>query len=366
MGTTGKRLGIAALAMCLLVALAFGGISAFADATWHGDGFENSLTVEATDTESMSEDIAKAGVVVDIYRVASAKKDSSFDTYNYTWENYTWEAPFDEGPVKTEGLDANAWNKLAADAAKKLAGAEAQSVTADAGAAIEKLDTGIYLVLAHGRDVEVTFAEDGSVVLKAYSELYEYSYLPVLVAVPSKAADESGAIRTDDAYGPWLADVKVSLKPSRDPLYGSLRIDKLVEGAPESVEPATFVFHITGTTLDGKAYDDYAQVYYTGGASASTTVTHIPAGTRVKVIESYEGARYELVKSDDEEKVIVADRWVTDQNPMAYAAFENQPVGGNPGTGIENRYELSEDGDWHWFSVPDQSKNQPNSNEKQS
>ena len=106
-------------AVCLFAALAFGGISAFADATWHGDGFENSLTVEATDTESMSEDIAKAGVVVDIYRVASAEKDSSFDTYNYTWE-----APFDEGPVKTEGLDANAWNKLAADAAKKLAGAE--------------------------------------------------------------------------------------------------------------------------------------------------------------------------------------------------------------------------------------------------
>ena len=349
MQRNGKRLGLAALAVCLFAALAFGGISAFADATWHGDGFENSLTVEATDTESMSEDIAKADVVVDIYRVASAEKDSNFDTYNYTWE-----APFDKGPVKTEGLDANAWNKLAADAAKKLASAEAQSVTGDAGTAIENLDGGIYLVLAHGRDVD---AEDGSVVLKAYGELYEYSYSPVLVAVPSKAADESGAIRTD---------VKVSLKPSRDPLYGSLRIDKLVEGAPKNVEPATFVFHITGTTLDGKAYDDYAQVYYTGGASTSTTVTHIPAGARVNVSESYEGARYELVKSDDEEKVIVADRWVTDQNPMAYAAFENQPVGGNPGTGIENRYELSEDGDWHWFSVPDQSKNQPNNNEKQS
>ena len=122
MGTTGKRLGIAALAMCLLVALAFGGISAFADASWQGDAYGNSLTVEATDTESMSEDIAKADVVVDIYRVASAEKDSNFDTYNYTWE-----APFDEGPVKTEGLDANAWNKLAADAAQKNKRIEARN-----------------------------------------------------------------------------------------------------------------------------------------------------------------------------------------------------------------------------------------------
>lgn len=364
MHKTGKRIGIAAFAMCLLVALAFGGMSAFAAVPWHGDQFGNSLTVEATNKPEMEADLAKTDVVVDVYRVAAGQKDGVYDAYNYTWE-----APFGEGSVSPSWFDVSSqeqWDARAYDAAELLAKAgDVQSVNAPAGSTIDGLDAGIYLVLAHGADQAVTFDAEGKVQLVAQSDIYEYSFKPSLVAVPSKAADEEGVIRTDGAYGPWLTDVTMQLKPEHSPLYGRLLVEKKVVGAPDAVEPATFVFHLVGTTPDGKPYENYASVYYTGGASASTVVRHIPAGTELTVTEEYAGARYELASSQTAECTVVADK-ANAANPdtaMMSVSFSNTPTGGPSGHGIENNFTYESDGDWHWMAVPEQPAKNTNQGE---
>ena len=189
-----------------------------------------------------------------------------------------------------------------------------------------------------------------------------FTFPPTIVALPSKAPDADGVIKTDDSYGPWLTEVSIAMKPTPSPLYGSLRINKRVTDF--AGEPATFVFHIVGTTPDGKKYENDASIYYTGGESQSTTVTHIPAGTKLTVTESYTGARYELVTGDDAEKTIVADIAVKDGTAsIATANFTNKPNGsGLGGHGIENNFKLADgaQGDqpwsaWEWKAVPEQS-----------
>lgn len=331
-----KRLWAFAVAACLIAALAFAGAAMAAPGAWWVQT-GNTLTVSATNTAAYQEDIAKADVVVDLVKMADATPrdtDQAF-TYEFTGEY--------SGLSIGENPDARAWGALAADAAaiaKTTAGG-----TVDAGKAIGKLDDGLYLVLAHGR------GETGS--LTAESDLYAYSFAPTVVALPSKQADADGVIRTDGSYGEWVSDVSIALKPERRPLYGSLRIVKNVQDF--SGEPATFVFHLTGTTPEGKAYDNYASVYFTGGTQAETVVTHIPAGTELSVSEEYGGARYELVSGDDGCKVIVSDSAVAVGGRMAEATFTNRANGsGVGGHGIENNYELGDDGDWAWTATPAQ------------
>lgn len=362
MQSVSKRLGAVALGVCLLAALVFGGVTAFAAVSWQGASFGNTLTIEATNNDEMKDDVAKADVVVDVYRVATAEKDASFDTYNYTWES-----PFGTGAVDTSKLNAAGWQELAVNAAKAVgvASTKPDFVTTDAGKALEGIDNGLYLLMAHGKDADVTFAADGTPELHAYSDIYDYVFEPVLVAVPSKAADESGVIRTDDSYGPWLTDVAVTLKPERDPQYGSLRITKTV--TRNVGEPRSFVFHITGELPDGTPYGpegkgQYAQVYFEEGTYNETIVEHIPAGSKLTVTEELtSGTGYRLVSGDSETKIIVADRLVSDTNSMASAAFVNEPDGSTDhGYGIENKFVLSKTGegesdwDWEWIAVPEQ------------
>ena len=336
-----KRLSVAVLAMCMLVALAFGGVAAWAADS--GLGGSNSLTVKVSDDPES--DIAKAGVKVSVYKIADAKKNTSYDIYDYTFV-----APFAAdltSKYPLANMSASQWEGLAGDA-KTIVEAEdstAQAVVSDvlAGDAITGLTDGLYLVLAP----DTAGAE------------HMYSFSPAVVAIPNKASqvvEGREVIMTSDDYGAWLNEVSITLKHSEAPLYGSLRINKTVTNF--SGEPATFVFHITGTTPAGTTYERYASVYYSGGESASTVVNHIPVGTKLKVTEEYTGARFALVTGDDEEKTIVAD-----EDQMAHADFTNrQTSSGTGGHGIQNSFTLQQDGedeshyDWMLEVTPDTSQ----------
>ncbi len=336
-----KRLSVAVLAMCMLVALAFGGVAAWAADS--GQGGDNNLTVNVSDDPES--DIAKAGVKVNVYKIADAQKNGTYDIYDYTFV-----APFAaelQSKYPLANMTAAQWEELAGDA-KTIVEAESSQATAvvsdaPAGEAITGLQDGLYLVLAPD----------------AAGSARLYTFQPAVVAIPNKASqvvDGRDVIMTSDDYGDWLSDVAITLKYSESPLYGSLRINKTVTNF--SGEPTTFVFHITGTTPAGTTYDRYASVYYSGGESASTVVNHIPVGTKLKVFEEYTGARFELVTGDDEEKTIVAD-----EDQMAHADFTNrQTSSGTGGHGIQNSFTLQQDGedeshyDWMLEVTPDSSQ----------
>ena len=337
MQRTSKHLSVFAIVACVVAVLAFGGTAAFAAGNWWNppEG-GNTLTVNATGNEDLKNDIANGDVnlVLDVIKVADATADATFETFSYKLVGQF--ATSGEGKSLQELIDnpsTENWKKLA-DALEGMATLTEKGnaiVQEDGLAEIGGLEDGLYLVLAHGKG-----KTDASV---AYSSTYEYTFDPVLIAVPSKEADESGVIRTDSP-GEWQSSVSANLKPQQGPLYGSLRIVKHIDGFEG--EPASFVFRIQSVddlgNPDGK-YDNYASVYYSSGESAETTVTHIKAGTNVLVTEEYEGARFKYVSGNGIVGPIVADAWLkSDENrAMLQIDFTNEPTNiTTGGHGIQN------------------------------
>ena len=365
MQRTSKHLSVFAIVACVVAVLAFGGTAAFAAGNWWNppEG-GNTLNVGITNDDTLKEDLLKANVVVDLYKVADAEADESFETFNYTMVEDFYPAESDSDEVK-DALTIKSdptnddWDAMAEAAADKIAGvAPAASFPMnEAGEASQNgLADGLYLVVAHG---------EGQDPLYAASSMYGYRFLPILVALPGKARDDSGAIRTDDSYGAWLTNVSIVLKPSQEPLYGSLRIQKTVDNFYG--EPATFVFHIVSTDDSPFEYDNYASVYYTGGEPAETTATHIKAGTVVTVTEVYPGGRFEPVgeyQNISPGKAIVADDQVTDDNPIASVSFANHQITDIGGHGIENNFTLGEDGDWVITVTPADALQNPETTEE--
>ena len=76
-----KRIALA-LAMCAVCVLAFGATLAQASID-SGMGGTNELQVNVIKPES---DVQNAGAKANVYRVASASKDATYDTYNYTFD----------------------------------------------------------------------------------------------------------------------------------------------------------------------------------------------------------------------------------------------------------------------------------------
>lgn len=328
MHKTGKRLGALVLGLCLMLSVALSG-----RALAEGEGANTLKTVATASTdEAFVADMATADIVVDVYRLASATKSEVYDAYDYELV-----APFTGLQAMFEGAlngGTSTWEDVA-DASAALFG-EAEKVVANVPVGEEiKLDDGIYLVVPHGAGV------DG---MTAYSETYRYTFVPSVVALPTKVQagyDQQGylvgPISSSDS-GEWTTEVTIALKPSQEPLYGDLVITKNVPTFA-GTEPATFVFHVTG-----EGYDEYASVYVTSEGATSTTLEHIPAGLEVTVTEVYTGARYTPQGSDTATTTIVASE--TSESP-ASVSFTNVPddtyTGG--GHGIENHFEYTNDGD---------------------
>ena len=353
-----KRIGIATMALGLLVALACGGAFAVA-AGGYPDGGTNVLTVTASNTtdEAFAEAIAKTDVVVDVYKIADAAPDDYYARYNYTLV-----APFDRlGAVDEANIDSAGWQKLADSAAKLVtADMDMLTVAADGATGLDLPSDGLYLLMPHGAGQTLEYGDGVAASLVAKSDLNAFVFAPSITAAPTKEAGEDGSIGTADEYGDWIRDIQVSLKPEMEPLYGNLLIDKTVTDGTKASVPATFVFRITGTTPDGKAYQGTVSFDYTGGAGGTAELTHIPAGTTVTVIEEYDGAGYRKVSGDGSTATIVADDLVqAGAAAEASVSFVNEPVD-TPveGHGIQNNFELVKTGeaesawDWKWTAVP--------------
>lgn len=348
----------------MIVALAFGVSYAVAAGEFPADG-ANTLTVHATNNSDadFKDDIAQANVQVDVYKIASAAKNSQYVAYDYT--------SLVEG-LTLPGADAKAadWGAFAAEAAKAVlpnASTYAVKTNLPVETAATDLADGLYLIVPHGEGITPEVKDGALAGLEAYSAKYIYTFVPSITAAPTKEPlkdsagniiyDENGypSINTAASAGEWTRAIEVSLKPEQKPAYGKLRITKNVTDNTESKMDATFVFHIVGTTPEGAKqnktndYDNYAQVMYVNGEVKEAIITKIPAGTTGTVTEVNPGNGF------TSETVVGEFTIVMDDEDMATVEFNNtRDTPENPTYGIQNNFEATQVDDagavtdWKW------------------
>lgn len=177
----------------------------------------------------------------------------------------------------------------AGEAPKPTAHTTLNDPSAGEGMSINELSTGLYLVVAH--DVE--------------SAQYVYSFTPYLVSLPGNNYGQ------DEAADDWLYDVDVSLKPSREPLYGDLEIKKTLNTFNSTLGGATCVFRIEAEK-DGIIYSDVKSIVFDAAGTKSIVIAEkIPAGAVVTVTEVYSGSSYEITSAPEQTVTIIADKMET-------------------------------------------------------
>ena len=149
-----------------------------------------------TDEEYFA-DIASAGVQVDLYKVADAVAEDVAEGASGHGSMYVFKnGKYGVSGVDTyEGLAAltnDDWRAMAQTAANQLfAGTATPDVTltsADGVTVEQSVPAGLYLVIAHDKDLtadDYVVREDGNVRTIADSDLYEYTYYPELLALPT-------------------------------------------------------------------------------------------------------------------------------------------------------------------------------------
>lgn len=196
---------IVALAMGLLMALALGSVPALAEEWPSGD---RTITTEIVKNEYKAdiEGIAdKDAVVIDAYRIATVTYDGGVVSFN------NLEAPFKD---LQSLMDSGDWKKLAEGAAKVVSDGKQGNVAVRHGklgeislAAGDDQGDGVWLIMPRGASQKA-----GS--LTAYSADYKYSFSPSLVMLPTKD-DVDDAKKLNSAYGEWVAEATVEIKPER-------------------------------------------------------------------------------------------------------------------------------------------------------
>lgn len=307
-------------------------------------------------SKDYEDDIAKADVVMDLYKVADARAVDGYDAYTFD---------FGEGVYShltvTDDMTNDDWHELAQAAAQATFGGQ-QAATPDAagkaGDKIDELDAGLYLLIARGEndtDNPVFDEQTRTYTSVARSELYEYTFSPELIALPTKAAQNVGieggeeqlVINTAQDYGDWIDDAVVQLKPSREHRMVDIVIQKTLQTYLEG-EPATFVFEIEADYTEGevteRVYSDVLALQFTAPGVQSSAPVRIQAGSDVTVTEVYSGSRYELVSPAN--GIVTLENIQVDGGDANIASFTNTFSGsGNGGHGIQNHF-YDENGHW--------------------
>lgn len=310
--------------------------------------------------ERFGEDLAQAGVVVDIYRVADAMKTEGQDAcYFEPVDGYDLEIP---AYPKAED-----WVRLAQQAARTALGGNGAAEPVEqgmaVGTAITGLDTGLYLVIARGGALTdpkdyVTEIEqetdsqerEARLATMANSAQYTYLFAPQLISLPDRLTEtaEDGTVTN---MGDWNYEPVISLKPERAARYGSLEIVKTLlehesmEGIQESV---TCVFEVTGELEGELVYSEVESITFTEAGRESVVLDQIPALAQVTVREVYSGASYELTVPGDRSATIAADDVVSVEFENVYNGRQTN------GHGIKNQFVQDESGAWLWHSDPTQ------------
>ncbi len=362
-----------ALTGLLLAALLLGLFPALAGAV---DLTQKGYVTVAPGGTEVIEELKGASLVLDVYKVAAAAEVPGYDTYSFAAaDGFTSLAETMADPE----IDRDGWNTVAAAALALVRNTEITpllSVNADAATglfALHGMDAGLYLLVARGADmtkdqyltvIDVE-GEDGTVEKKLVSVCrtggVEYDFAPMLLALPTKAANEDGEIMTSNE-GEWLFGTEkepltVVLKPTRADLFGSLVITKTLEDLElkegEAFRPVTFVFDILipgENEGDDPLYSNVVSITIDKESEVTgTAVLHrLPVGKEAIVTETYSGADYAPGSTGPVLRAVILPEGATGENGsplIAGVAFTNRYDGrGKDGHGILNDFTWGENG----------------------
>lgn len=346
-----------------------------------------SLTVQPGDMANREElaELKNEDVVIDLYKVAGAKKVPGYDTYEFDFGENN---PYGALARMLEGKEAD--YRAAAQAAAEItftkddngsfshASIDAGLVQKNlaSGTKIENLESGLYLLVARSPKLaeasdyvtEVTVkgsegqADFTQIATIAHSDHYTYTFLPELIALPTKDAvmvNGENLVNTANP-GDWITDLNVTLKPQPGPRYGDLQIRKNLEGY--GGQEASFVFQIEAYTADPAVepdaklvYSDVRTIQFGGEGSQELKLSGlIPVGSYVLVTEVYPGPSYRLDGAQTQDVVIP----VPENGAAGLVEFTNIYQGTTTsGSVITNHFEYheentetrnAEEAGWEW------------------
>ena len=379
-GVISRRIALFILSGVLLFSCLPGVTARADDEPTQEAGAAYSLQVNACSADaSFADDLATANVVLDIYQIAGCPylgtfaMTEDFASLQSILQQIVAESqlrPYESNPL---------WDDIAQGAAQLALDSEdiAPDIEgAEAGAVLTEFDDetplppGLYLVLARGSDIEEfsvtrTVGEEGEETEKLYtiarSACFEYSFAPVIVAVPTAEPDENGVITTYAME--WINDVVANLKPEVDRRLGAIRIIKttrIYESAQEQSprdestpilvsQNAFFAFEVIVVLEDEVVFNDVFGMNFTGADTQSITIGELPVGAEITVQEIYTGAHYQLETDESLTDTLTAEEIL--EFPFVNVYDDTVTNGG----GIVNHYENGEDGQW----VPEKQTTSP-------
>lgn len=279
------------------------------------------MYLDVTVAEQAAE-LKEAGLVVDLYLVAEAKKMKNFDTYEFDASKTSFAGLAND--VRNPDVSNDDWREIAQKAAKIVL--EGSSVTPQltgqprlddkSGGEIKLPSGGLYLVLPRAsKDTDKTAylkkQSDGSLATVVISKGMKYTFSPQLVAVPGKPQYDSNnsyivTNNTADSV-PWSYTVRMTLKVAYEEQETELEIVKSID-TYETKDPATFVFDVEATFEGKKIYSNVETIVFDKPGMKVCKVKGLPVGAEVTVTEIYEGAVYELdtTTTAKEQKITLA------------------------------------------------------------
>lgn len=302
---------------------------------------ECSLTIKSA---SYEQEMIDAGLQLNLYKIADAVPDPTYDTYSYNLADGVVLSKDISSYESLAKLENDDWTDMAQDAAKSVlvdkTAADLDMKTTALAEQCTDLSAGLYLIA--GDSVEKN--EEGNWVSKFFDNkgAYSYSFLPELVSLPSTSEDVSrdqtdGNMTT--ASGEWAYNIIASIKPEQKPAFGDLEIRKELT-TYNSNSPVTFVFEIEATLNGETVYSDVVGLTFSkAGVRTARIEGKIPVGADVTVTEVYSGSSYKVEGNDTRKLVIIPKDEGTSQ-----ATFENKFDEHNrKGYGIVNKFSIDEE-----------------------
>ena len=335
-------------------------------------------------------DLGGANVVVDIYRIADATKDPTYDTYNLT----PVEALKNMGltlPLDTDNGEWNQTKQMVSDFILGNGNGKTQwspngiyqgkdYSDVPLGQAVNVLP-GIYFIVVHGDGATdyVSTNKAGEVITLAETPDHTctYQFFTELVMVPTKQPvwnpeTEEDEIKTSNP-GPWEPNVVLNLKfaeevPKED-LYIIKKLDdyeqreKTNDGKKRAIiDDATFVFEVTAYTdeknqdKEHEIYHEFVSITFKEAVTKTAVVKDIPVGSYVKIDEVYSGRSYQTKVSNTPkiQYVKIERRKEGEDTTPNRVSFENS-YDDRPGGGGSVTNHFSFDGKWDVEQVTDSS-----------
>ncbi len=399
--------GTGLLAMAAAVAVLVASIQTLSVAAPDGQDFVDveklcNLEVAYDPTLEFGNDLwYQAQIKLDLYKVADAVASPLYDTYGYAVNDPYKNVGIPEDISDTNDYTAEDWRELSQKVAMVALGL-AEGSTGEMGTeegeteeaqwpleislqdeGFQDLEAGLYLLLPRGlvdtgaiegeEDERPVLGEDymfidedgdgteEKLVMIAYSKRYIYTFEPQLISMPNRETEDLTTEMNTADTTPWIYNVHLELKMSREYRYGNLQIIKeLLEhdtldrdsASGWITDPATFVFEIDAVLYaqDANGEDDTQAaplwsrtynkaVHFTeAGLDDSILIEHIPAGAHITVTEVYSGAKYELDAEGSKTGVIDADDTIS----VSFANRYNRSK--KNGYGITNHFEYQHSG----------------------